>query len=132
MTCEIYGRVLKNGGQNDDFLLSWFGEKEGKAKKAYRQYVKEGIALGKRPELVGGGLVLSLGGWSEVLSMRRDGKRLLTDQRILDSGDFVERILADADERLKYQLRGNRIRCQRFFKIEPFWVVRIEPHQFTF
>jgi len=42
--------------------------------------------------------------------MRRDGKRLLTDQRILGSGDFVQRILAEADERLKYQLRGNRIR----------------------
>jgi hypothetical protein len=42
--------------------------------------------------------------------MRRDGKRLLTDQRILGSGDFVERILSEADERLKYQLRGNRIR----------------------
>jgi hypothetical protein len=52
-------------------------EREGKAKKAYRQYVMEGIALGRRPELVGGGLVRSLGGWSEVLSMRRDGKRLL-------------------------------------------------------
>jgi hypothetical protein len=42
--------------------------------------------------------------------LRRDGKRLLTDQRILGSGDFVERILAEADKRLKYQLRGNRIR----------------------
>ncbi len=29
------------------------------------------------------GLVCSLGGWSEVLSMGRDGKQLLTDQRIL-------------------------------------------------
>lgn len=60
--------------------MSWFGDKKNKAKKAYRQYVKEGIAQGNRPELTGGGLVRSLGGWSEVLSMRRDGKRLLTDQ----------------------------------------------------
>jgi len=42
--------------------------------------------------------------------MRRNGKRVLTDERILGSGDFVEGILAQADERLKYQLRGNRIR----------------------
>jgi len=103
------GRI-KHEWQDRDYVLPWFGEKESKAKKAYRQYVKEGIALGRRPELVGGGLVRSLGGWSEVLSMRRNGKRLLTDQRILGSGDFVERILAEADERLKYQLRGNMIR----------------------
>jgi REP element-mobilizing transposase RayT len=105
----LMGRI-KNEWQDRDYVLSWFGEKEGKAKKAYSQYVKQGISLGRRPELVGGGLVRSLGGWSEVLSMRRDGKRLLTDQRILGSGDFVERILSEADERLKYQLRGNRIR----------------------
>ena len=105
----LMGR-LKHEWQDRDYVLSWFGEKEGKAKKAYRQYVKEGVLLGRRPELVGGGLVRSLGGWSEVLSMRRDGKRLLTDQRILGSGNFVERILAEADERLKYQHRGDRIR----------------------
>jgi putative transposase len=103
----LMGRI-KHEWQDRDYVLSWFGNKEGQAKKAYRQYVKEGIVLGRRPELVGGGLIRSLGGWSEVLSMRRDGKRLLTDQRILGSGDFVERILAEADERLKYQLRGNR------------------------
>ncbi|MBW1671549.1 MAG: hypothetical protein JRJ40_09150, partial [Deltaproteobacteria bacterium] len=101
---------IKHEWQDRDYVLSLFEKKEAKAKKAYRQYVIEGIAMGRRPELVGGGLVRSLGGWSEVLSMRRDGKRLLADQRILGSGDFVERILADADERLKYQLRGNRIR----------------------
>ena len=105
----LMGRI-KYEWQDRDYVLSWFGEKEGKAKKAYRQYVMEGIALGRRPELVGGGLVRSLGGWSEVLSMRRDGKRLLTDQRILGSGDF----LAEADERLKYQLRGNRITMLRW------------------
>jgi len=80
----LMGRI-KHEWQDRDYVLSWFGEKESKAKKAYRQYVKESIELGRRPELVGGGLVRSLGGWSEVLSMRRDGKRLLTDQRILVS-----------------------------------------------
>ena len=64
------GRI-KHEWQDRDYVLSWFGEKENKAKKAYRQYVKEDIALGRRPELVGGGLVCSLGGWSEVLSMHR-------------------------------------------------------------
>ncbi|MCK4603085.1 MAG: hypothetical protein KAU41_00105 [Deltaproteobacteria bacterium] len=52
--CVLMGRI-KHEWQDRDYVLSWFGKKEGKAKKAYRQYVKEGIALGRRPELVGGG-----------------------------------------------------------------------------
>ena len=77
----LMGRI-KHEWQDRDYVLSWFGEKEGKAKKAYRQYVKEGIALGRRPELIGGGLVRFLGGWSEVLSMRRDGSSRLVSLTI--------------------------------------------------
>jgi len=105
----LMGRI-KHEWQDRDYVLSWFGGKELEAKKTYRQYVSEGIGQGRRWELVGGGLIRSLGGWSEVLSMRRNGKRVLTDERILGSGDFVEGVLAEADERLKYQHRGNRIR----------------------
>jgi hypothetical protein len=32
------GRI-KHEWQDRDYVLSWFGEKEGKAKKAYRQYI---------------------------------------------------------------------------------------------
>jgi hypothetical protein len=79
------------------------------AKKDYRQYVKEGISHGRRPGLVGGGLIRSLGGWSQVLSIRRNNQRVLTDERILGTGDFVDRILNEADERLKYQMAGNKL-----------------------
>jgi hypothetical protein len=60
-------------------------------------------------ESVGGGLIRSLGGWSQVLSIRRDNQRVLTDERILGTGDFVDRILNEADERLKYQMAGKQI-----------------------
>ena len=103
----LMGRI-KHGWQDRDYVLCWFGDKEGQAKKAYRQHVQEGVSQGKRPELVGGGLVRSLGGWSQVLSMRRQNERVLTDERILGSGDFVDLILNQADERLKYQLGGNK------------------------
>ena len=33
---------------------------------------------------------------------------MLTDERILGTGDFVDRILNEADERLKYQMAGNK------------------------
>ena len=66
---------IKNDWQDRDYVLKWFGKKEGEAKKAYGNYVKKAIDQGRRPELVGGGLVRSLGGWSAVKAMRRSGDR---------------------------------------------------------
>jgi hypothetical protein len=39
------------------YVLSYFGKTVGKARSLYNSYVKEGIEIGKRPELVGGGLI---------------------------------------------------------------------------
>ena len=46
------------------------------------------------------------------MSIRRDNQRVLTDGRIVGTGDFVDRIRNEADERLKYQLAGNKGRQQ--------------------
>jgi putative transposase len=105
----ILGRI-KHEWQDRSYALSWFGKKEGVAKKAYLSYIQEGVAQGRRPELVGGGLVRSLGGWSEVVSLRSSKQQLLTDERILGSGDFVEKILKDADERFRCQIRAKNQR----------------------
>jgi len=101
---------MKHEWQDRDYVLSWFGEKEGEARRSYRQYVEEGVGKGRRPELVGGGLIRSLGGWSQVLSMRRHNEHVITDERILGSGDFVDSIIRAADYRTKHQFAGNRIR----------------------
>ncbi len=84
--------------QDRTYVLGWFGRREGEARRAYRQFVREGITRGRRPELVGGGLVRSVGGWAEVVSLRRQGIRGTTDERILGSGEFVDRVLMEADE----------------------------------
>jgi hypothetical protein len=47
------------------YVLSFFGQNRYR-RRNYQEYVQKGAALGRRPELVGGGLVRSLGGWSEV------------------------------------------------------------------
>ena len=99
----IMGKIEYNW-QNRDDVLKWFGKKEGEAKNAYRNYVEKGIAKGRRPELVGGGLIRSLGGWSAVKALRRSGDRELSDGRILGSGEFVERIIKEAETQIKYQL----------------------------
>ena len=52
----------------------------------YRDFVKKGIARGGRPELSGGGLVRSAGGWSAVKMLRRSGLFQKADERILAMG----------------------------------------------
>ena len=101
---------IKYSWQDRDYVLSWFGRREKEAKGAYHQYVQEGISHGRRPELVGGGLIRSVGGWSQVLSLRRHNERVLTDERILGSGDFVARMVKEADAKLKYVLDADKRR----------------------
>ena len=47
----------------------------------------------------------SMGGWSEVLSLRRRGTGPVSDERILGSSDFVTRLFLEAEEREKETLR---------------------------
>lgn len=83
---------------HSDETLSWFGKSVSTARRAYRAYVLEGVSAGRKPELVGGGLVRSQGGWSQVMAMRQRNNRALSDERILGPSDFVEKIIAEADE----------------------------------
>jgi len=100
--------------QDVDYVLSWFGKRAGQARRIYRRFVSEGIKEGHRPELVGGGLIRSLGGWSAVTSLRRSGQKALTDERILGTDDFVERILGEAGHNTKHlfssRLWGKEVR----------------------
>ena len=89
---------IKYDWQDRDSVLSRFGSREGVAKALYRRFVGEGVELGRRPELVGGGLVRSAGGWSEVKSRRRRDREP-ADERILGSGEFVERVMREAEWR---------------------------------
>ncbi len=91
-----------------DYVLSWFGKSAGAARRAYRDFVKEGVSMGRRPDLVGGGLIRSQGGWSEVMAMRKRKVRKLYDERILGPGDFVERVLEEAEKGFNRSFRTNR------------------------
>ncbi len=97
----------KRDWQEVDYVLSWFGKKKSNAMKGYRQYVNDGIEEGRRDDLVGGGLVRTLGGWSQVISLRKDKGKVICDERILGQDDFVERIIGEADKRIKGQLSIN-------------------------
>jgi REP element-mobilizing transposase RayT len=80
-------------------VLAWFGPSEAAARPAYRAFLRAGAPHGRRPELVGGGLVRSLGGWAEVRAVRQRGAATLADPRILGTGPFVEQLLAAAPAR---------------------------------
>ena len=88
-------------------MLSMFG-KGGSETSRYMEYVKNGIDAGRRPELVGGGLIRSVGGWAEVLALRARGERQIFDQRVLGDGEFVEQVLSEMDEQSKENLRIRR------------------------
>jgi len=90
-----------------DYVLLQFNETKRRARNAYRKFVAEGVALGRSPELTGGGLIRSKGGWSNVVSARRRGEREEYDERILGSGDFVNEIFKEAE---KKEIRQMKIR----------------------
>jgi putative transposase len=71
-------------------ILAQFGPTRRRAVAAYRTFVAAGIPPGRRPELQGGGLVRSLGGWAAVAQLRRGREAYLGDERILGSAGFVE------------------------------------------
>ena len=95
--------------QDTKYVLSHFGRRTAESVRNYYAYVKSGIDQGRRPELVGGGLIRSLGGWSEVKKDQLIGhKRLKGDERILGSSDFVMMILSEANEKYNrlYELKS--------------------------
>ena len=91
------------------YVLSWFGKRKKQAFMAYRQYVAEGVSQGHRPELVGGGLIRSLGGWSGVLGRKRRGDLPLADPRILGVDEFVERVLKEAESKVQHSFSPFRV-----------------------
>ena len=93
---------------NTATVLAQFGATKRKAMKAYRQFMLEGMDQGHDPQYSGGGLVRSLGGWSNVLSMRRKGRKEETDERILGSGDFVHQVIKEVEDKSLRQMKLKR------------------------
>jgi len=95
--------------QNIDYVLGLFSDRKREARKRYRAFVEKGIPEGRRPELVGGGLLRSSGGWMGLREFRNLGIRVKGDERILGDSDFVETVLKTAKEALeeKYELKAH-------------------------
>lgn len=103
----LTGRIERDW-QDTDHILRYFGKTVRNAKKDYLSFMQKGLGQGRRDDLMGGGLVRSLGGWSEVKAARIGAKdHMMSDERILGEGDFVDSILSQAQEEYeeRYKLK---------------------------
>jgi len=98
----------KNNWQDTDYVLKLFNSKLSLARRRYREYVKKGISVGKRPDLIGGGLVRSAGGWDALKGLRKIKAYMKGDERILGDSDFVETVLKACQDEFdrKYLLKA--------------------------
>jgi REP element-mobilizing transposase RayT len=103
----ILGKIYRPW-QDSETILAYFGKRRKAATEKYEKYVEDGIKAGNRLELVGGGLIRSLGGWSQVLSLKRTGSKIYSDERILGGSDFVKKAIKDAEKKEKETLRLNQ------------------------
>lgn len=97
--------------QSTDSVLTLFGSKLNQARSKYHDFVGEAVEQGRRPELVGGGLIRSAGGWCGVQQLRQAGIFQKSDERILGDSSFVENVLAEAKENMagQYALRSKGV-----------------------
>ena len=123
----------KRNFQDADYVLRLFGEKVAAARSNYREYVRKRMGLGQQPELVGGGLLRSSGGWGVIKAMSKARIHLKGDERILGDSDFVKEILAEQKERFErrywLQAQGYDIdrvvkKVAKVFEMEPEEVLK--------
>jgi len=100
----VVGKVKRDWHQID-YVLGFFGKRKSDARKAYRQFVKKGVLQGRRPDLTGGGLLRSVGGWAALSALRDEAVRVKGDERILGDSGFVEAVLKEANEQLERRYR---------------------------
>jgi REP element-mobilizing transposase RayT len=98
-------RIGKHDWQDVDYILNYFGGKNQDAQMRYREFIEKGISGGRRPDLTGGGLVRSAGGWAMVKTMRQSDTRVKGDERILGEGSFAETVLKAAQENLDQKFK---------------------------
>ncbi len=75
--------------------------------KTYGDFLASGFDQGHRPDLMGGGLIRSSGGWIEARKSQKG------DERILGDTSFAMSVLAHAQEKLerRYAMKQSGIDC---------------------
>ncbi|HSB81791.1 MAG TPA: hypothetical protein VLM91_23680 [Candidatus Methylomirabilis sp.] len=92
--------------QATEAILGQFARNQHRARRAYRDFVVAGLSHGHRPELQGGGLLRSYGGWIAVAALRRGREAYQGDERILGSSEFVEQLRHTVEDTPKAAARS--------------------------
>ena len=82
-----------------DYVLDYFGHGDEDCAGTYEEFLRARIDKHKNGELSGGGLLRSIGGAGNLLSMCHTGEKEMSDPRVLGSGGFVEALLAQAEKK---------------------------------
>ena len=98
----------KRQWQDTDYVLGYFGKSKTQARKEYESFVKDGLKQGRKDELTGGGLIRSLGGWTEAREALKGGVHIMSDERILGDSDFVDSVISQSEEHYERRHRLKR------------------------
>ena len=101
----------KRQWQDTDYVLAYFGKTIGPARRGYSSFVKKGLTQGRREELTGGGLIRSLGGWTEARVVLKGGVHIMSDERILGNSEFVDSVISQSQEHYE---RRHQLKRQGF------------------
>ena len=85
--------------QEVDEVLGLLGRSREKARDTYESFVREGLGMGHREDLAGGGLIRSVGGREGVKGVMRERQKNQADERILGSGEYVAAVLREVEHR---------------------------------
>jgi putative transposase len=98
----------KQPWQEVNAVLAMFDHRLSPARRLYRMFVEAGLKQGRRDDLIGGGLLRSVGGWSNLQTLRDAKIFYKSDERILGDSQFVQEVLSTAEEELekRYALRA--------------------------
>ena len=97
--------------QSSKEILGYFGKRVSHARRHYKEFVAKGLDEGRRDDLIGGGLLRSAGGWSEVKELQKSKIHMKSDERILGDGNFVSEMLSKAEESFerRYALKAKGV-----------------------
>jgi putative transposase len=93
----ITGKV-KRPWQDTAEVLGRFSESTRTARRLYQEFAAAGVEQGQRPELMGGGLLRSYGGWQGVAELRRGREKYCADERVLGTTSFIENLIREAEK----------------------------------
>ncbi len=79
--------------QDVEYVLERFGTSVWEARQAYCEFVVDGVSEGRREDLVGGGLIRSIGGRQNIPELSRGRERWAFDERVLGSSEYVVSLL---------------------------------------